>query len=287
LQSEFQLAETDCELRALWYLAVDSFNLDFIVEQRIYAFDQCSWSIFPVDEMCNPAGPMLFLPAPGSGETMHILNNVFQINNNGELMRQDVSGHWTHEFLYSTYGDARARLPTSPNPYESFSHPPPYPPANIASGYDVRIAPELAPANFDNPAYSQMDMGIFNSPGALMPTQVDNEPDLGPDDCSDFELGRSGSSTLAHSLHGLFSDQVTISPYTPVLDDEPPIEFPNPETPLFQDPILIYGQPPTRESIIRWVEELKAQRAPMICPCHQKELRRPHALKVGSSQAPY
>ncbi|KAH7327691.1 hypothetical protein B0J17DRAFT_632715 [Rhizoctonia solani] len=43
-----------------------------------------------------------------------------------------------------------------------------------------------------------------------------------------------------------------------------------------------YGNPPTRESIDKWVEQCKAIRAPSICPLNncKQSLRRPHALKA-------
>ncbi|KAG8761794.1 hypothetical protein FRC11_013040 [Ceratobasidium sp. 423] len=43
-----------------------------------------------------------------------------------------------------------------------------------------------------------------------------------------------------------------------------------------------YGNPPTLESINKWVEDRKALRAPNVCPLNdcKQALRRPHALKA-------
>lgn len=254
----------------------------FIVYSQIWAVDYDSWSIFPVDETIRQSHPIIFLPAPD--DPIYILNLIFRVHAMGEqfiLMRQDnfaING-WVCETLHTSYGDAHACLPIPPESIVTPSH---------------ITYPQTASGDLDD--YVDEDEGY------------DEEYDDYP------------RQTLQHTLVGFSREQVDpASPFTPEMGPEPhtnihahdfslfaPIapaeQYPNPNNVHVHnaahvvhssnssvsgdtvDSLTIYGAPPTKASITRWVDEVKTKRLPRKCPlsnCRQTEFRRPHALKVS------
>ncbi|CUA67905.1 hypothetical protein RSOLAG22IIIB_13570 [Rhizoctonia solani] len=91
----------------------------FIVNGFIYGWDKIGWSMFEVNELCEPLEPPIFC-GTGYNQDIVITNVVFQIDENDTLFRQIEPNQWILEPIYHTYGDAFAASSTLTAVHASF-----------------------------------------------------------------------------------------------------------------------------------------------------------------------
>ncbi|KDN40918.1 hypothetical protein RSAG8_07786, partial [Rhizoctonia solani AG-8 WAC10335] len=216
----------------------------FIVNGFIYGWDKIGWSIFAVNESCEPLEPFIFC-GTSHNQDIVIMDAVFRIDEKDTLFRGVGSGQWIPELLYHAYGDARATLLAPTALHGSF--PPPE-------------EQTLLPAN---PARDEF-IYAGSGPPFVGQTQSNVPRILQP-----YKDKKVGSNDLSGT------EGLEISPLSNVCD----VNGADLSTPFLGE-----GQSPSLDSITKWIEFQKSARAPgsnWICPlvgCG-RVLRRPHALK--------
>ncbi|CAE6431810.1 unnamed protein product [Rhizoctonia solani] len=260
----------------------------FIVNGFIYGWDKIGWSIFAVNESCEPLEPFIFC-GTSHNQDIVIMDAVFRIDEKDTLFRGVGSGQWIPELLYHAYGDARATLLAPTALHGSF--PPPE---------EQTLLPT-------NPARDEF-IYAGSRPPFVGQTQSNVPRILQP--CKDKKVGSndlSGTGLLG-SLQGFglgFDSSPDLSTIVEIASfNEPNLGLEPAKDPLWGEgleinplsnvcdvngadlstPFLGEGQSPSLDSITKWIEFQKSARVPgsnWICPlvgCG-RVLRRPHALK--------
>ncbi|CAE6480608.1 unnamed protein product [Rhizoctonia solani] len=271
----------------------------FIVNRAIYGWDRIGWSMFPVNELCEPLDPFIFC-GTGHNQDIVIMDAVFRIDENDTLFHRVSYNQWIQEPLYHTYGDAFAASLALTAVYDS------YPPSEAQISLPTNFAgDEFVCASSRPPFLGLATAGYCDDRSRIQ----SNEPKLLQTDDKKPGSNNLSSIGLIGSLHGfgLGFDSPDLSTTGEVaLFDEPDIG-PDPTknllwgedleiSPVFNScdvngadlstPFLGEGQSPSLDSITKWVEFQKSTRhvsGPCwVCPLMGcgKVLRRPHALKV-------
>ncbi|CAE6486933.1 unnamed protein product [Rhizoctonia solani] len=275
----------------------------FVVNQSIYGWDQIGWSMFLVNELCEPVVPFIFC-GTAHNQDIVIMDAVFQIDENDTLFRQADYNQWMQEPLYYTYGDAFAASLELTSLYGS------YPPSEAPISLPTNSAGDEFVCASSRPPFLGIATAGYCDDGSWIQS---NEPKLHHSDKDkETESNNFSSTGLLGSLHGFglgfdsSPDLLTIGEVA--LFDEPivglePVKNLHWEEGLETSPVTVFnardvngadlstpflgeGQLPSLDSITKWVDFQKniqhATGFRWVCPligCG-RALRRPHALKV-------
>ncbi|CAE6403712.1 unnamed protein product [Rhizoctonia solani] len=243
----------------------------FIVDHFIYAWNNIDWSIFSVNEACEPSDPF-YVAAPN--QDIVIMDAVFRIDENGTIFRWFGFDQWAEEPLYDVYGDVYALLQESirmqnsfPLPLEESSFLPTYVTGTESSysfGESLPVHITIPEDRATTCQIQSKQLGVDHS-----------------DKGKNTKDSESSDNALLNSLLGFGPN--LIEPSSPVMDEVFPLIDANGVD--LSTPFLGEGISPDFASITQWVELQKGMRrtpgSTWFCPLNgcEQVLRRPHALK--------